>query len=451
MTDTPCASKRPRSYRRKLALTVATMFIGMIAAVILLQNLTLNQILDKRFDSIATGNGPTLQDQSSSEDNGSLQEQSIECEGEHCEDATLETLDASPQDVTGTALTMRDSIVTATWHASTVIFVSTALASVFIVWMLAGRMSRQLDSISTQASQLDPSDLSTRITTDYADQEVGVLALTLNTMLARIERFSDVQRDFVRNASHELATPVTTIGTSLESLMHQHRFTSDVEPVIQRAIEANRASASLISNLLELSRIQANAQTDLGLVDISQLTQDCFLQYGDTIRSKHIEVIIEYGPTAIANTNKQYARIVLDNLVRNAIIHNIEHGSISVRTKLKRGTAPKPALVLSIENTTVSQGQNIDALDLMQPFHRGNATRLAGNPGHGLGLPIARAAAEACGAALDVTFPADGDFLATLTFPSPQPAGSTAPAGETVFDTIRNGQRSHLQRSKEPR
>lgn len=74
--------------------------------------------------------------------------------------------------------------------------------------------------------------------------------------------------------------------------------------------------------------------------------------------------------------------------------------------------------IITIDNTTRPPENAADAEDLIQPFHRGDDTRMVNRPGHGLGLSIAKACTDAMQATLAVSRPSPGTFRAEIKLPN---------------------------------
>ncbi|WP_163196354.1 sensor histidine kinase [Bifidobacterium platyrrhinorum] len=107
--------------------------------------------------------------------------------------------------------------------------------------------------------------------------------------------------------------------------------------------------------------------------------------------------------------NPALLSLAVDNLVRNAVVHNVDGGSVTIET----GNDGDGTLHLVIENTT--DGTIPDDLgELVQPFHRGTDSRISAADGVGLGLSIADAACNAMGAELRLSRTDDGGFRATI-------------------------------------
>ena len=230
-------------------------------------------------------------------------------------------------------------------------------------------------------------------------------------MLDRIEQSNDLQRSFIRNASHELRTPITTIGTGLEALMAQDRFPDDVKPAIRHAIEANRKSGELINSLLELSRIQTAPDTGTESTDPARIVRDALETHAEQARARHLRIdadkLAAYDGTV--ETNPRYLSLAVDNLIRNAIVHNTDHGAITCTIH-----DDGEHVTIGIGNTTTPPTNPEATTDLIQPFHRDDATRMANQPGHGLGLSITKACADAIGATLDISRPTPDTFQARI-------------------------------------
>ena len=74
--------------------------------------------------------------------------------------------------------------------------------------------------------------------------------------------------------------------------------------------------------------------------------------------------------------------------------------------------------IITIDSTTRPPENAADAEDLIQPFHRGDDTRMANRPGHGLGLSIAKACTDAMQATLAVSRPSPGTFRTEIKLPN---------------------------------
>ncbi|MCY7344050.1 MAG: HAMP domain-containing histidine kinase [Pseudonocardia sp.] len=177
----------------------------------------------------------------------------------------------------------------------------------------AGRALRPVEAIRTQVAAMTEKDLAQRVPVPAARDEVGRLAQTMNAMIARLEDAQGVQRRFVADASHELRSPLATIGAGLELLQ---RDTSD--PATVTALQGETARLGrLVDALLLLARADERGlrprreEVDLDEVAEAERGRPGEHQVQAEVRAEPVRVIGDRG---------QLVR-VLRNLVDNARRH----------------------------------------------------------------------------------------------------------------------------------
>ena len=90
------------------------------------------------------------------------------------------------------------------------------VVSMALGWLIAGRVLRPLQVITTTARELSASNLHERLALDGPNDELRELGDTFDELLGRLESSFESQRQFVANASHELRTPLTLERAILE-------------------------------------------------------------------------------------------------------------------------------------------------------------------------------------------------------------------------------------------
>ena len=233
--------------------------------------------------------------------------------------------------------------------------------------------------------------------------EFGVLANDFNRMGSRLQSLIGSQRQLLRDVSHELRSPLARLRIALalaERAEPQQRDT--YWPRLTR--ECDRLEA-LISEILVLARVdaeQAHAEpVDINAV-VNSVCKDAQLNAPEQmIKLNEVPGLNLHGwPTLVERA--------LDNLLRNALRFNPEGEPIEV-TAARDGER----IVLSVRD----HGPGVAAEHLEQlgePFFRAPGQTAAG---HGLGLAIARKAAERHGGTLQLANHAQGGFVATLIMP----------------------------------
>jgi signal transduction histidine kinase len=173
----------------------------------------------------------------------------------------------------------------------------------------------------------------------FGDDEVGVLARTLERTLERISAFVERERYFTVSASHELRTPITVITGALELLEQSDLSATDVKAVA-RAKRATLDMKTTIEMFLCLAR-----ETDDGLYDeqflVMPLVSQAIDQQRYLLSGKFVEVEIDFVDVEIDDHAKprvcghpQAFSIAVNNLVRNAFEHTLDgQGPVTIHIK----------------------------------------------------------------------------------------------------------------------
>jgi signal transduction histidine kinase len=290
--------------------------------------------------------------------------------------------------------------------------IMTAL-SVALAWRLAGRALRPLSTMTETSGEISASSLDRRLGLEGPDDEVRRLGEAFDGLLARLEASFEAQRRFVANASHELRTPLTYERTLLEvALADPDPSAGSLREVCEQLLVSEGRQERLIDALLTLARGQA------GLQRREPSTLPRSVKPCSSVVARRWSAAASSSARGWRPPGRPATRLVerlVANLVDNALRHNVDHGSIDVTTGTQAGQA-----LLAVANT----GQAVSAEDieqLFEPFRTAEADRTRLDEGHGLGLSIVRAIADAHGAIVTVESPAGGGLLVEVRFPAATP------------------------------
>jgi len=289
----------------------------------------------------------------------------------------------------------------------------TAIISIALGWVVAGRVLRPVRAISATARQISATNLGERLRLDGPDDEFRDLAATLDDLLGRLQASFDTQRRFVASASHELRTPLTLDRALLErALRHPSPSQALWRTTCERLLASSQHQDHLIDALLTLARSEAGLSSCQPF-ELSAVIDTVLLDPGLDPRHHQLDITTEIGPAAVSGDPRLAERLVR-NLVDNAIRYNQPAGSIHIRAATRSGRA-----VLTVANT----GPPIPAAEvnrLFQPFQRLTPQRDSHPHGSGLGLSIVQAIADAHDAAITATTQPHGGLAIEIGFP---PAG----------------------------
>jgi signal transduction histidine kinase len=285
-----------------------------------------------------------------------------------------------------------------------------AMVSLAAGWLIAGRFVRPLRAIITAARDISASNLHRRLGVRGRGDEFTELGETLDDLFGRLEAAFQAQRHFIANASHELRTPLSAGRALLQVTI------ADPEPTVetlratcQELVELGDQQERLIAALLALAGSQRGIG-QLDCLDLADITQDLLLSRQDEAQRHgvHLSAALNAAPVT---GDPSLAESLVANLLDNAIRHNLPGGHVEISTALTTAGA-----AISVSNTGTLVPPNA-VEDLFQPFRQLGTQRTRHGQGHGLGLAIVRAIADAHGAALTARARPAGGLDIRVTFP----------------------------------
>ncbi|WP_065617424.1 sensor histidine kinase [Pseudomonas moraviensis] len=233
--------------------------------------------------------------------------------------------------------------------------------------------------------------------------EFGVLATDFNRMGARLQSLIGSQRQLLRDVSHELRSPLARLRIALA--LAERANPEEREKLWPRLTRECDRLEALISEILVLARVDAdNASAEE--VDLNALLAT--LQKDAQLSSPEQTVRLEAEPQLNIKGWPTMIERAVDNLLRNAQRFNPSDQPIELQAS-RQGER----IVISVRD----HGQGVQAEHLSQlgePFYRAPGQTAAG---HGLGLAIAKRAAERHGGTLTLANHAQGGFVASLELP----------------------------------
>ncbi|OBP13412.1 hypothetical protein A5320_19100 [Rheinheimera sp. SA_1] len=166
----------------------------------------------------------------------------------------------------------------------------------------------------------------------FRDNEIGLLARTLEQAFARLQQFVDRERAFSRDASHELRTPLSLIQSSAELLLLQPDLPTAAQQKLQQITAACLQMTQLINTLLTLSREQSlpdnidPAKQPLA-VPLLPLLEQLIIQHSDLLQHQCLTLDLQLSettkPLAVHKVSAVLLQMILANLLQNACSHSL--------------------------------------------------------------------------------------------------------------------------------
>lgn len=268
------------------------------------------------------------------------------------------------------------------------------LGLVFVVgyagsWVFARRL-RRLE----RAAERIADGMFDEPVTDLGADEVGELARAFERMRRRLAQLDHARREFIANASHELRTPVFSLGGFLELLDDEELDEETRREFLATAREQVERLEKLARELLDLSRLDAGhidlQRSVVPLDDIARTAAEEFTAVA-LQRGHDLEVDAPHRVIAIADEQRllQVARI----LVENAVVHTPAGTHVRIAAVEDRATA---RLTVSDDGPGIAGGE---AANVFERFYRVDGTQASGS---GLGLAIARELVRLMGGSLEL-------------------------------------------------
>ena len=219
--------------------------------------------------------------------------------------------------------------------------------------------------------------------------EFDQLNLVLNEMIRKIQTDFINLKEFTENASHETQTPLAIIKSKLETVLQDQTLSSEQHRQIKIAYEAANRLSKLNEALLLLAKIENQQFPDTAMIDLCELVKQRLELIEELMAFKNIKVTLRLDNPAIVQMNSYLAEILINNLLGNAIKHNVEGGQIIISSTLNQ---------FSIANS--GKPLTIAPEKLFQRFTK----QSTGNESTGLGLAIASEICLKSGIALEYDY-----------------------------------------------
>lgn len=265
-----------------------------------------------------------------------------------------------------------------------------AALSFLVIYAFTAKLTNPLRQMSNATKSYAQGDFSKRVSVRGSD-ELAELCQSFNQMATALSVLESSRRSFVANVSHELKTPMTTIGGFIDGMLDGTIPLEKHEEYLGVvSVEVKRLSR-LVTSMLNLSKIEAG-ELEIKPVkfDISQQLINCMLTFEQEIEKKNITIngFEEVGQTFIFADRDMIYQVVY-NLIDNAVKFTNENGTITVFA----GETTDGKNYVSIENT----GEGISPEEIgriFERFYKVDKSRSYDVKSAGLGLYLCKTIVE---------------------------------------------------------
>ena len=213
--------------------------------------------------------------------------------------------------------------------------------------------------------------------TFFSEEGVGLLVKEVSERTI----MDSLKKEFLANLSHELKTPLSVISLTLETLLFEETEESK-RNLISRALSRIKELQNLIDTVYLLTFWEKGKETISEKVDLKGLVEEIINDYKEELKSKNLRIYLQIKEKVI-NGDKEKIRLMLRNLIDNAIRYNKKGGEIRILTDKEENF-----VILLISDTGIGIDKRRIPL-IFEPFIKGEESK-----GLGLGLSLVKKIAQ---------------------------------------------------------
>jgi heavy metal sensor kinase len=298
----------------------------------------------------------------------------------------------------------------------------------FLGWIMAGRALTPVLGIAQTAQRISSSNLSLRIPTRQAGDELDYLGLTFNRMIERLEASFQQMKQFSADVSHELRTPITAIRGQLEVALFTAKTTDQYREAMFNALQDVDRLSQIVRALLLLSQAESGQLVlQKSRLNLCEVVEDLVEQFQIPAEEAHVRLTADLPPECLVEADRVQIERMITNLLSNALKFTGKGGAVQVALH---------SLPDRVEIVVKDNGRGIAPEFLPHIFDRfyrvpGSGTAPTPEQGLGLGLSFVAWIVKAHHGKIEVDSTPDQGTTFTIKLP---PCGVGADTIELAVD-----------------
>ncbi len=284
-------------------------------------------------------------------------------------------------------------------------------AGTVIVGFVIHSIMRQVKKINEKANMIASGSYGTQIQTKY-DDEIGLLAGTINELSVKIDQNEKLQAEFVSSLSHELRTPLTAINGWSETLLYDDSLDEKTRRGMKIIHRETQRLTEMVLELLDFTQIQDGRFTlHVEPADICGEFEDTVYMYGSRLAQDGVALVLLENDVDIPEIpcDPERMRQVFLNILDNAAKHGGEGKRIEASVDFDG------EVIFRIRD--FGPGIPVDELSLVKKkFYKGSSKAR----GTGIGLAVCDEIIALHGGSLELENAPGGGTLVTVRLPAAQ-------------------------------
>ncbi|MGV6861460.1 MAG: sensor histidine kinase [Putridiphycobacter sp.] len=157
------------------------------------------------------------------------------------------------------------------------------------------------------------------------------IQVELSQLVGQIQDNYTEQKRYIENVSHELMTPIAIIRNKLELLIQSPNIKQDDFKLINDILVKLDRLKKVNEGLVLLSKLDNNHYSNQSEVNLNLIIEEILELFQDQINFNQIEIINQLDHPILVEMNESLAYIMIRNIIKNAVIHNVENGKIYIQ------------------------------------------------------------------------------------------------------------------------
>ncbi|MDH3691374.1 MAG: HAMP domain-containing histidine kinase [Gammaproteobacteria bacterium] len=285
------------------------------------------------------------------------------------------------------------------------------LAVIYLLTWISYRLSRRAVSpviwLAREVANLDPASpdpkkfRADQLPADV-DREVLALSEALERFAGQLNEFVDRERNFTRDASHELRSPLTVIRLASDMLLSEQELSPPAHKSVMRIKNAVADMEELVDAFLLLAR-ESGQGLSSEPVCVNDVVDEELERARLLFQDKPIEVAKNFRNTLVASASDKALSVVIGNLLRNAFSYT-DQGRVEIEIADR---------AVTISDSGVGMTED-DVRKAFRPYFRAGERRRGG---HGVGLTIVKRFADRFGWPVRIDSKPNAGTRVTVEFP----------------------------------
>jgi len=280
-------------------------------------------------------------------------------------------------------------------------------------WLLSRQTLRPIKKITEATKRITATNLSERLSLQGTDDELDMLAETINQMLERLEESFQKLSRFTTDAAHELRTPIAALKGETEVLLSKNRSSKEYREALANNLERLDFLTRLVNDLLLLSQADEGEKSlQIETINLNELLRELWEAFKMVAVQEKINFTFNKSEETVIRGDRIKLKQLFSNLFDNAVKYTPRGGKISLSIH------PENEHVRIILSDTGIGIPSEDLPYIFDRFYRVDKSRSRQFGGVGLGLSICKWIVKAHEGTIEVNSQPNRGTTFTITFPT---------------------------------